>query len=146
MMLKTRTVQTKLAVGFALGPVILAIIGWIAYTNTEKLVDRDNWRRHTYQVLQQIEAVVARVIDAETGQRGYIITGNDRYLDPYRAAVTNTGTSIKELATLTLDNPRQQARLQTLNSLVRQKFDELADTVNLRRDKGFEAALAVVQS
>jgi methyl-accepting chemotaxis protein len=138
MFLKSKTIQTKLALGFALGPIILAIVGWIAYTNTEKLVDRDNWRRHTYQVLQQVEA--------ETGQRGYVLTGNDRYLDPYRAATAGTTSSITQLADLTLDNPRQQARIHSLNDLVRQKFDELSETISLRRDKGFDAALAIVQT
>src|SRR5262245_28887275 len=126
MILKTRTIQTKLALGFVLGPIILAIVGWIAYSNTEALVERQNWRRHSYEVLQQIEVVVARLVDAETGQRGYLLTGNDRYLEPYRTATTATNTALTKLAELTRDNPRQQASIQSINGLVRQKFEELA--------------------
>jgi methyl-accepting chemotaxis protein len=145
-MLNMRTIQAKLILGFALGPVILAIIGWIAYTNTTALVDSLNRQQHTYQVLQQAEAVSKLLVDAETGQRGFLLTGTERYLQPYSAALGALGPGIARLADLTSDNPRQQARLPTLRELVRQKTDELAETIALRKEKGPEAALAVVQT
>jgi methyl-accepting chemotaxis protein len=144
-MLNMRTIQAKLVLGFALGPIILAIIGWIAYTNTIALVDSLNRQQRTYQVLQQVEAVSKLLADAETGQRGFLLTGADRYLQPYAAAITALGPSMARLADLTTD-PRQQARLPALRELVRQKIDELAETIALRREKGSDAALAVVQT
>jgi methyl-accepting chemotaxis protein len=145
-MLKMRTIQAKLLIGFVLGPVILAIIGWIVYGSTQSLVEALNQRDHTYQVLQQSEAIGKLLVDAETGQRGFLITGTDSYLDPYRNATSSLNGKITQLAELTADNPRQQARLQTLRDLVRQKLDELAQTITLRNEKGFDAALAVVQT
>jgi methyl-accepting chemotaxis protein len=145
-MLNMRTIQAKLVLGFALGPIILAIIGWVAYTNTIALVDSLNRQQHTYQVLQQAEIVSKLLVDAETGQRGFLLTGAERYLQPYTAAIAALGPSIARLGDLTADNPRQQARLPTLRELVRKKTDELAETTALRREKGPEAALAVVQT
>src|SRR5262249_6930809 len=146
MILKLKTIQSKLAFGFALGPIILAIIGWIAYTNTTHLVERHEARRHSYEALQQIELERARLTDAETGQRGVLRTGDERYLEPDRAATTSAATTITRLTELARDNPRQQARIQALSGLVRQKLDELAETVTLRRDKGPDAALEIVRT
>jgi methyl-accepting chemotaxis protein len=145
-MLNMRTIQAKLILGFALGPIILAIIGGVAYTNTIALVDSLNRQQHTYQVLQQAEVVSKLLVDAETGQRGFLLTGADRYLQPYSAAIIALGRSITRLADLTADNPRQQTRLSALRELTRQKMDELAETIALRKEKGSDAALAVVQT
>lgn len=146
MILKAKTIQTRLAAGFALGPIILAIIGWIAYTNMGQLLERYEQRRQAFQVLLQLDALTARLVDAETGQRGYLLTGNDRYLDPYRGAIAEANATLTRLLESTRDNPRQQTRIQTVSGLVRQKAEALAEAINQRRDKGFEAALAVIQT
>jgi methyl-accepting chemotaxis protein len=145
-MLNMRTIQAKLILGFAIGPIILAIIGWVAYVNTMSLVESRMLQQHTYQVLQQAEVISKLLVDAETGQRGFLLTGAERYLQPYTTATAALGPSITRLADLTADNPRQQARLPTLKEMVRQKSDELAETIALRKEKGPEAALAVVQT
>jgi methyl-accepting chemotaxis protein len=145
-MLNMRTIQAKLIAGFALGPIILAIIGWVAYTNTAALVESLSRQQHSYEVLQQAEVVGKLLVDAETGQRGFLLTGADRYLQPYTAAIGALGPKITRLADLTADNPHQQVRLTALRELIRQKTDELAETISLRREKGPEAALAVVQT
>jgi methyl-accepting chemotaxis protein len=143
-MLNMRSIQAKLMLGFALGPVILAVIGWVAYTNTIALVDSLNRQQHSYQVLQQAEVVSKLLADAETGQRGFLLTGAERYLQPYTAAIGALGSNFTRLADLIADNPRQQARLPALRDLARQKTEELAETIALRKEKGAEAALAVV--
>ena len=84
--------------------------------------------------------------DAETGQRGYIVTGEDRYLDPYRSATAAIDGKLRDLKELTADNPAQQRRLETLGPLVSQKLGELKETIDLRRDKGVDAARQVVLS
>lgn len=146
MILKSKTIQTRLAFGFALGPIILMIVGSIVYFNTEQLKNVYDLRRYTYKVLEAVESARNRVVDAETGQRGFLITGSDRYLEPYRTATSDTKTEIAELASITKGNPRHQARIVTLNDFVRQKTEELSETISLRRDKGFEAAAAVVET
>jgi methyl-accepting chemotaxis protein len=145
-MFKLESVQAKLAVGFALGPLIMMIIGCIVYANTAGLVESQGLQQHTYVVLQQAERVMKLLVDAETGQRGYLLTGEDRYLEPYRGALSALDGSIARIAELTQDNPHQQARMQPLKDLVKQKLDELAQTIDLRRGQGFDAALAVVRT
>ncbi len=81
------SIARKLALGFALGPLILALIGGVAYVNTTELQATARWVTHTYQVLDTSSSLLTRLSDAETGQRGYLLTGEERYLEPYRSAL-----------------------------------------------------------
>jgi methyl-accepting chemotaxis protein len=143
-MLNLRTIQARLALGFALGPIILAIVGWIVYSNTLTLTESMGQREHSYHVLQVAEQVSKLLVDAETGQRGYVLTGQDRYLEPYANAIKSMDPVIAALTELTRDNPRQQARLAAIKAPLREKLDELAETITLRREQGEQAAVAVV--
>ena len=100
---------------------------------------------HTEQVLTELEALVSTVKDAETGQRGFIITNKPEYLAPYTAAITNANESIQKLRELTLDNPNHQRRLDKIESLMAAKFAELAETIELQKKEGFTASSAVVK-
>ena len=99
---------------------------------------------HTYDVIQRLQRTLSVMQDGETGQRGYILTGRDSYLEPFYEAVDKTRHQINNLSELTADNPNQQKRLAELQSLIEKKFDELQETISLRKEKGFEAALQVV--
>jgi len=81
--------------------------------------------------------------DSETGQRGYLITGDDRYLEPYNAAVATIETSVQRVKHLTEDNPRQQARIPLLEEQVSAELKELDRTIALRK-KDPEAARQLV--
>ena len=83
-------------------------------------------------------AVLARVVDAETGERGYIITGDTAFLDPYRGAEQDAIAHIDDLRRLTADNPSQQARIDTLAGLVSRRFTVLDTRIRTRREHGFE--------
>jgi methyl-accepting chemotaxis protein len=140
------SVGTKIGGGFALALAALAVIGVISYRSTSSLIEASDLKSHTYVVLRNLETLLSGLQDAETGQRGYIITGQDSYLEPYNAALKAKGQTIDELRKLTADNPNQQRRLDALEPLVAAKLDELKHTIDLRRDKGFDAAVAVVLS
>jgi methyl-accepting chemotaxis protein len=85
--------------------------------------------------------------DAETGQRGFLLTGEAPYLQPYEEARQNLATTLARLRELTRDNADQQQRLNALEPKVRDKLKELQKTVELRqKDKGLDAALEVVRS
>jgi len=84
--------------------------------------------------------------DAETGGRGYLITGEERYLEPYRNSLPAIQRDIDELRNLTADNANQQRRLDSLEPLVSEKLGVLKETITLRKEKGLQAALQVVLS
>lgn len=138
------SVGTRIGAGFALALVALAIIGVTSYRSTTSLLEANDLKAHTVVVLRNTAILLSALQDAETGQRGYLITGRDSYLDPYRAGSKAVAEAADELRKLTADNPNQQRRLDALQSLFASKLDELNQTIELRKSKGFEAASAVV--
>ncbi|MES9960335.1 MAG: CHASE3 domain-containing protein [Sedimenticola sp.] len=108
--------------------------------------EQQNWVQHTQQVMVISERVMGHLRDAETGQRGFLITRNDNYLEPYNSGVASSKTALETLKTLTLDNPQQQTRLKTIHELMDDKFYELEETIQLTRQGKHDGALKIVQS
>ena len=138
------TVGKKLAAGFATGLVVLVGVGGVSFWNTETLIENETWVTHTHEVLEGTVQILGSLKDTETGQRGFLITGEERYLEPYTEGLKSSGDHVSRVRELTKDNPRQQERIRTLEPLIREKFAELNETIELRRNQGFEAAMKVV--
>jgi len=134
----------KIGSGFGLALVGLVIVGAVSYDSTAKLIDSAEWVRHTHEVLNGFDEVLSRMKDAETGQRGYIITGEARYLEPYTGARDGVDQKLKHLRELTSDNPNQQQRFTVIEPLIASKFAELQETIDLRKQKGFGPAEQLV--
>ncbi len=99
---------------------------------------------HTYIVEGELAQTLATLVDAETGQRGFLITGNERYLEPYGAALSTLETHLQRLESLTADNGDQQRELRRARELVSAKLAELDQTIAVRRQVGFDAASRIV--
>jgi len=122
------------------------ISGTIAYRNIQVLRTNNQMIMHSHKVLIALDELLSTAQDAETGQRGYLLTGNDRYLEPYQSAVTAAATRIEAVASLTQDNADQQANTRQLRKHIDAKLAELDETITLRRSQGAQAALAVVST
>lgn len=140
------TFGKRLALGFGLAGLILLIIAAVAYNTTDDLIVNERAVAHTHEVRTNLALVLSTLTDAETGQRGYVLTGDENYLAPYQAALRNIQTSLDNVKRLTSDNPSQQRRMAAISPLVDSKLAELKDTIDLRRSSGFDAALKVVLS
>ncbi len=140
------TFGKRLAAGFGLAGLVLLIIAGFSYRNTYNLIENDSWVDHTYQVRTTLADLLSNLKDSETGQRGYLITGEDSYLEPYRNSLSPIRSSIGRLKELTADNPRQQQRWTELQPLIDAKLLELKQTIDLRREQGLDAASKVVTS
>jgi signal transduction histidine kinase len=114
--------------------------GAAAYSNTLALTESAGWVAHTLQVEAQLAEALAVLKDAEGGQRGYLLTGREEYVEPYRTAVDELPGRLFHLQTLTADNPAQQARIQALRSLAATKMGELKRSIELRRAGAPDAA------
>ncbi|MGL1891379.1 MAG: methyl-accepting chemotaxis protein [Spirochaetaceae bacterium] len=139
-------VAQKIASGYVLALSIFILIEVLAYQNISSLIENSNWVGHTHEVIEEIDHTLSLLQDSETGQRGYIITGLERYLEPFSTGTTQVFASIKLIRELTSDNPEQQRRLDKLEPLVVSKIAELQETIDLRREQGFEDALSIVIS
>jgi PAS domain S-box-containing protein len=143
-MKRSLTRQINIGLGVALG--LLAVNAAISYRNTLKLIENEQSVSHTHQVLAKLEQTISTLKDAETGQRGYLLTGKERYLEPYQSAIARVNQQVDDLRQLTADRPRQQQRIRDLEIAIATKLAELQQTINLRRSRGVEAALRVVQT
>ncbi|MEH2463759.1 response regulator [Nostoc sp.] len=137
-------IGNKIGISFALSLATLTTIGLISYQSTNDLIETSVNENHTYQVLSQLEDLNLQLTNAETGQRGYVITGKQSYLEPYNAAINVLDQKVNELQRLTADNPNQQRRLDILQPLIANKLAELKETIDLRQNQSFEASQKVV--
>jgi len=101
---------------------------------------------HSHEVINGLERVLSTAKDAETGHRGYVLTGDESYLEPYREAQGSIDTELGRVRGLLADNPVQTRQLEAVQFLVAQKLASLQANVELRRTRGFEAALAVIHT
>lgn len=139
-------IGTRILLGFGVALVMFTIVSVLSYRSTTELIDTANWVTHTHKVLEDVSGVLSVLKDAETGQRGFIITGEERYLEPYHSAMVEVERQIRELRELTADNRAQQERLAKLQELAVAKFAEMEGVMSIRRQKGFAAAQKEVAS
>lgn len=132
--------------GFAVLIAAVFIGTVVTQQKLEVLRTSRSWVEHTHHVLLELATVESLLKDAETGQRGFLYTGDERYLDPYNAAIGGINDHLKKLAELTADNPRHQARMPELRRLVQEKLDELDHTILLFREDQPEEARSLVLS
>jgi CHASE3 domain sensor protein len=138
------TVGKRLVAGFGLSALTLVVISIVSYHNASRLIENDTWVKHTHQVRTDLGLLLSQLKDAETGQRGYLITGQDSYLAPHQAAIGGIQATLDNLRRLTTDNPNQQRRLSAMAPLIDAKLAELKQTIELRRTQGLDAATKVV--
>ncbi|QJW99867.1 CHASE3 domain-containing protein [Frigoriglobus tundricola] len=131
--------------GFALAAGAVVTAACLSYFGVRGLADTHRLVVHTHEVLTVVRDTMSLLKDAETGQRGYLITGDERYLEPYDAATVQVRERLRRLRELTRDNPAQQDRLSALDRVTEARLTELDETIRLRRDEGFEPARAVVR-
>jgi PAS domain S-box-containing protein len=97
-------------------------------------------------IIEELQETLSTLKDAETGQRGYLLTGNDKYLVPHDQAVARIHREFEILEARARDGELSDQDVAGLWHLVSQKLDELQETIFLRRSRGLTAALAVVET
>jgi len=141
------TIPQKIWTGFCLTFLILVIMSTVSYRNSNNLVATAERVKHTHEVLGSLVRVLSLLQDAEVGQRGYLLTSDKAYLEPYSDALNQISLEVAHLTTLTLDNQNQQHRIkQRLQPLIDEKLAELKKTIDLHGMGDTQEALEVVKS
>src|SRR5690242_8635556 len=112
------TFGKRIAIGFGLSLTMLLVVGAVAYRETDSLLQNDRLVTHTHVVLEELAHLLSSLQDAETGQRGFLLTGRGEFLEPYQAALDKTAPAFADLRRLTIDNEVQQRRLDQLDPLM----------------------------
>ena len=139
-------VGQRMAAGFALPAIILTAIGVLSYRNTVSLIANSDMVTHTHEVLSKVDLLLSYMKDVETGSRGFAITGQDKFLEPYEAAIPRVETTYNEVLALTKDNLTQQRRLETLRPLLTARVKFAQEVVAVGKEKDLQAARDMVSS
>jgi PAS domain S-box-containing protein len=139
-----RAFEKRYPVGIAVVVAIILANTALSYRNTVQLYAAADGLAHSERVQAALEQVLTSAAEAETGQRGYVITGNTRYLEPFTAAEHRIDAEVSRLAQLTRDNAEQEAEVPRLQRFIVQKLDELRLIIAVRKENGSDAANALV--
>ncbi len=137
-------IGTRIGAGFAVGLTILAVLGAIAHRTTNDLIRNATQEKEAYEILGYLTELEAELTSAEAGQRGYLITGQPQYLEPYDSALVKIETLYEALRLLETDNAGFQNRLAALKPLMDARLDRLRNGIVLRDTSGLEAAQAFI--
>ena len=137
--------RTVLAIWFVAAAVLVAANTYVAYVNVRKLIDHADAVARSQQRLMAADAVLSTLKDAETGQRGYVITGARSYLKPFEDAIKQIDGKLAELTRLTADDPEERPDVEEIGTLARRRIDEATRTKEIRDSKGLEAASRAIQ-
>jgi PAS domain S-box-containing protein len=132
--------ERKVWLGFGVALLLLAVVGLTAYAEVVKLRSNDVWVDHTHQVISSLRKIQSLVADAETGQRGYLITGDKLFLRPYTDALNALDGELSTLSKLVADNLAQQENRLELQNAVVKRMKQLRQVLLLRENKGISAA------
>jgi CHASE3 domain sensor protein len=132
--------------GLAFVVAFFLISGAVAYQNINTLRTDALRVQHSHDVIVAMDDLLSTVQDAETGQRGYLLTGREQYLGPYSESVARVAQGLDKIEKLTSDNDAQQARLDGLRRHANAKLAELKQTIDLRRANRMAEALAIVNA
>jgi PAS domain S-box-containing protein len=135
----------QVALGLGTTFVVLVAVGIASFRSVTGQAKTAQSVTSTYQVLENLEALLSELKDAEIGQRGYIITGQTSFLEPYQSARSTIDLNLQTLEQLTSNNLIQQQQLHVLEQLTAQKMAFVQQTIDLRRTQGKEAASQIIQ-
>src|SRR5579864_2960182 len=125
--------------------VLMALVGffyreWRHYSRSNAAAEQ------TRAVVDSVDAFITSLVNAETGQRGFLLTGEDRYLEPYNQAIQEIPAELSTLSRLLASRPGQSANTARLNALTSEKLTELRDMIEQRRVGGLAAPISIVLS
>jgi PAS domain S-box-containing protein len=147
--MKHRMFRNSSKFGFLLAILILFVVGGLTTNNLGNFIASNAMVGHTLIVLEKLQETLALITDAETAQRGFILTGEEAYLEPYYLATepeTGIGHNLQTLRQATSNNPNQQARLDSLETVIADKLEFSRDTIEMRQESGLQAALEDIQT
>jgi signal transduction histidine kinase len=139
------TFRKKIAAGFGIGFGVLILVAALSYRSILQSDQDRAWVIHTHQVLEQVDAVETDLLNAETGERGFILTGESSFLDPYTAGLSRVDLDLATLRQLTSDNQVQQRNLQRVEPLISERLQMLRDRVEVRKESGLVTGAEIVR-
>ncbi len=128
--------MNRLLIGFLAALFLLIGVGFLSWRNSVRLAETHRLVAHTHEILQNLEDLQRRLSDAEAGQRGFLLTGEESFLAPYKGALKSVREMVVTLKTVTADNPTQQKSLEEMGPLIEQRIEIMDRRIHTRRTEG----------
>jgi methyl-accepting chemotaxis protein len=128
------TLKKRLALTFSAIMLLAGSLIAVALSNANRLGETSRWNTHTYKVLQESERMLLNMVNIETGLRGFVAAGDEKFLEPFKMGEVAFGTAFNQAKTLTSDNNAQQERLEKLMAHHKQFMQVAGALVALRGD------------
>ncbi|MBB2150215.1 response regulator [Pedobacter gandavensis] len=133
---KQRSLRGKLRIGLGLSLLILFISSLASYKSITSLIRSAELVHHSNEVITGLEEIISTLKDAETGQRGYLLTGENIFLDPYDGAKERAVTLLQNVGFLTRDNPLQQKQIVKLDEIITERLNILQKSIDVKKRGG----------
>jgi CHASE3 domain sensor protein len=142
---RPRALTPAVASGFGLAVLLVVAASVGTVVEHHRTLDAERWSMETVEVLDEADRVLVGVVDGETSQRGFLLTGETRYLEPYGVATARLPADLARLRLLVAGDPEQEDRVGALEELIGDRFSEFEQTISLRKGGDVRGALALVQ-
>ncbi len=134
------TLERKIATGFAAAVGFMLVLGGAAWWSAARSAETLRWVDHTHAVLYQLEATLTDMLNMQTATRGYLLTSQEKFLEPYEAGSARITGNFQRLRELTRDNPHQHARLLQLEASMQRLVGIMQERIRLNRLHDLSAA------
>lgn len=138
------SIERNVLIGFISAFVITFLGCLLVYYNTTHFLEMNYWVGHTHQVIAETDNAIALIKDAESSSRGYVITGEDVFLEPYQKSADKIKAQFEKVRELTADNPKQQESLAAIAPVIDEKITFIDTSIELRRNGDFAGAQKLI--
>ncbi|CAN5709092.1 response regulator [soil metagenome] len=132
--------------GFLTAVAVVLLISYFSFKSLSESVRTGERVTSSLETIEQVQGILSILKDAETGQRGFLLTGQESYLEPYTRARSQIPGALATVRRLVADNSTQQRRIEAVAVVTEEKMDELAQTIDLQRRGDSQGAMAMVRS
>ncbi|WP_461789075.1 response regulator [Pedobacter sp.] len=130
------TLKSNLRIGLGISLLLLIISSTASFISIKNLIKSADLVVESNGIINDVDNIVSMLKDAETGQRGYLLTGNEVFLDPYERSISRTDSLFNRVFLATQDNAYEQQKLSELKTVIDKRMQILVSTIELKRKKG----------
>ncbi|WP_017257420.1 response regulator [Pedobacter arcticus] len=143
--MKKISFKTWILIGISLSLTLVFLVGYSSYKSLQNVSKDQDWVARTEKVISRCESITKLLIDAETGQRGFLLTKKIEFLEPYKNAFNQLELDLKDLDVLVADNSLQVANTEKLKVLIKNRITHLAKVIETKKSENLANSLLVEQ-
>lgn len=140
------TIGTKIGSGFAAALLIFVVVGIVSYQSIQRLTESAKMVTFTHSVIQHLDHVLISLGNAQRAERGYVITGQEQYLDPYLATAKSIEKDVGEARSLLQKNPVMLQKFERVAPLIDAEMQEFKEVIEIAKTKGTADAAASIKT